>query len=199
MPRAIRPRPGDSTARFPSVTVRSWAPSRSGGPLPVHSERTQLASERKEERAGRRPGRRDGGIIVHDEFLCHVTAYGICGGQRVGVPLGTYRAPTLALALWWMRDRALWIAERLDPDPDSPLFPPNSVAPVSATVPDVPRLLRTWCGDVVQQDLVADELAAGRLVRVATNDDTTEYELLAESVDALRMQRFTSNLSAPAA
>ncbi|MEV6027363.1 hypothetical protein [Streptomyces sp. NPDC052036] len=136
---------------------------------------------------------------MHDEFLCHVTAYGICGGQRVGVPLGTYRAPTLALALWWMRDRASWIAERLDPDPDSPHFPPNSVAPVADTVPDVPSVLRAWCGDTGRQEQVADELAAGRLVRVAVSDDTTEYELLAESVDALRMQRFVPALSTPAA
>src|SRR3954467_657930 len=66
---------------------------------------------------------RDGGVIVHDEFLCHVTAYGSCGGQRVGVPLGTYRAPTLALALWWLRDRAVWMADRLDPQPENPRFP----------------------------------------------------------------------------
>src|SRR5882757_3529726 len=91
--------------------------------------------------------RRDGGAIVHDEFLCYVTAYGICGGQRVGVPLGSYRAPTLALALWWMRDRAAWMAERLDPQPEDPTFPPNSIAPVGSTVPDVPGVLRAWGGD----------------------------------------------------
>ncbi|MDO0917613.1 hypothetical protein QQM39_44560 [Streptomyces sp. DT2A-34] len=126
---------------------------------------------------------------MHDEFLCHVTAYGVCGGRRIGVPLGTYRAPTLALALWWLRDRASWIAERLDPRPDAEHFPPGALVPVGDTVPDVPAVLRTWCGDVGQQELVADELAAGRLVRLAVSDDTTEYELLAESVDALRMQR----------
>ncbi|KUL47094.1 hypothetical protein [Streptomyces regalis] len=126
---------------------------------------------------------------MHDEFLCHVTAYGVCGGRRIGVPLGTYRAPTLALALWWLRDRASWIAERLDPQPDAEHFPPGALVPVAGTVPDVPAVLRTWCGDVGQQELVADELAAGRLVRLAVSDDTTEYELLAESVDALRMQR----------
>ncbi len=153
--------------------------------------------QRREREAGRRPG--NGGEIVHDEFLCHVTAYGICGGKRVGVPLGTYRAPTLALALWWLRDRASWIAERLDPDPDAPYFPPNSVAPVADTVPDVSGVLRAWRGDTVQQELVADELTAGRLVRIATSDDTTEYELLAESVDALRMQRTIPLLSVPAA
>ncbi|MEU8590125.1 hypothetical protein AB0C59_24465 [Streptomyces sp. NPDC048664] len=136
---------------------------------------------------------------MHDEFLCHVTAYGICGGHRVGVPLGTYRAPTLALALWWMRDRATWIAERLDPRPGGPPFPPGSLAPVAATVPDVPGILRGWCVDRRQQGRAADELAAGRLIRVAVSDDTTEYELLAESVDALRMQRFVPALSAPAA
>ncbi|WP_215452263.1 hypothetical protein [Streptomyces sp. ATCC 21386] len=136
---------------------------------------------------------------MHDEFLCHVTAYGWCGGQRVGVPLGTYRAPTLALALWWMRDRALWIAERLDPRPENPNFPPYAVVPVADTVPDVPSQLRAWSADDVQQDLVAEELAAGNLVRIATNDDTTEYELLAESVDAVRMQRIAQRIAAPAA
>ncbi|WP_338900010.1 hypothetical protein WBG99_33820 [Streptomyces sp. TG1A-60] len=136
---------------------------------------------------------------MHDEFLCHVTAYGMCGGRRVGVPLGTYRAPTLALALWWMRDRALWIAERLDPQPENPSFPPNAVVPVAATVPDVPSMLRDWSTDGMQQELVAEELAAGNLVRIATNDDTTEYELLAESVDAVRMQRIVQRITAPAA
>ena len=136
---------------------------------------------------------------MHDEFLCHVTAYGICGGRRVGVPLGTYRAPTLALALWWLRDRACWIAERLDPSPDSPHLPPSALVPVPAGVPDVPRVLRAWCADMTQQDLVADELGGGRLVRIAVADDTTEYELLAESVDALRMQRTIPALVLPVA
>jgi hypothetical protein len=137
-------------------------------------------------------------VAVHDEFLCHVTAYGICGGQRIGVPLGTYRAPTLALALWWLRDRATWIAERLDPSPDSHHFPAEALAPVARTVPDVPTTLRTWRDDVAHQDMIAEHLAAGRLIRVATRDDTTEYELLAESVDALRMDRALSPLHTPA-
>jgi len=136
---------------------------------------------------------------VHDEFLCHVTAYGTCDGQRIGVPLGTYRAPTLALALWWLRDRASWIAERLDPQPDAEHFPPSSLVPVADTVPDVPWMLRAWCADAARQELVAEELAAGRLVRIATSDETTEYELLAESVDAARMQRTIPALFMPVA
>ncbi|WP_251091969.1 hypothetical protein [Streptomyces sp. Caat 7-52] len=136
---------------------------------------------------------------MHDEFLCHVTAYGTCGGQRIGVPLGTYRAPTLALALWWLRDRASWIADRLDPQPEAAHFPAGSLVPVADTVPDVPAVLRAWCGDPGQQELVADELAAGRLVRIAIGDDTTEYELLAESIDALRMQRTVPVLVVPVA
>ncbi|MFD7388262.1 hypothetical protein ACFV46_07330 [Streptomyces sp. NPDC059852] len=134
---------------------------------------------------------------MHDEFLCHVTAYGVCDGRRIGVPLGTYRAPTLALALWWLRDRASWMAERLDPRPESEHLPPGALVPVADTVPDVPAVLRAWCGDVDQQELIADELAAGRLVRIAVSDDTTEYELLAESVDALRMQRTVPALILP--
>lgn len=138
-------------------------------------------------------------MSVHDEFLCHVTAYGMCDGQRIGVPLGTYRAPTLALALWWLRDRASWIAERLDPRPENPNVPPGALVPVADGVPDVPGLLRAWCADDVRQELVADELAGGRLVRIAASDDTTEYELLAESVDALRMQRTVPGLVLPVA
>jgi hypothetical protein len=134
---------------------------------------------------------------VHDEFLCHVTAYGVCDGRRIGVPLGTYRAPTLALALWWLRDRASWMAERLDPLPESECFPPGALVPVADTVQDVPALLRAWCADTGRQELVADELAGGRLVRIAVSDDTTEYELLAESVDALRMQRTVPALVLP--
>ncbi|MET4660912.1 hypothetical protein ACI2LV_17460 [Streptomyces fungicidicus] len=136
---------------------------------------------------------------MHDEFLCHVTAYGVCDGRRIGVPLGTYRAPTLALALWWLRDRALWIAERLDPRPDAEHLPAGALMPVPDGVPDVPTVLRAWCGDAARQEAVAEELAAGRMVRVATGDDTTEYELLAESVDALRMQRAARTLGVPVA
>lgn len=126
---------------------------------------------------------------MHDEFLCHVTAYGVCGGQRVGVPLGTYRAPTLALALWWLRDRATWIAERLDPTPDNGVFPAKALTPVADDAPDVPHTLRAWRDDAEHQQMIAEHLAHGRMIRVATRDETTEYELLAESVDALRMER----------
>jgi hypothetical protein len=148
---------------------------------------------------GRTPQNGARRAAVHDEFLCHVTAYGVCGGERVGVPLGTYRAPTLALALWWLRDRATWIAERLDPSPDSPCFPAQALAPVARHVPDVPETLRIWRDDVAHQEMVAEHLAAGRLIRVATRDETTEYELLAESVDALRMDRALPLLITPEA
>ncbi|WP_329406607.1 hypothetical protein OG802_02260 [Streptomyces sp. NBC_00704] len=134
---------------------------------------------------------------MHDEFLCHVTAYGVCDGRRIGVPLGTYRAPTLALALWWLRDRASWMAERLDPQPDDGHVPRGALVPVADTVRDVPALLRAWCADPDRQEQVGDELAGGRLVRIAVSDDTTEYELLAESVDALRMQRTLPALVLP--
>lgn len=131
---------------------------------------------------------------MHDEFLCHVTAYGVSGGQRIGVPLGTYRAPTLSLALWWLRDRATWIAERLDPSPENDKFPARALAPLADNVPDVPQMLRAWRDNQDHQDRVAEHLAAGHLIRVATRDETTEYELLAESVDALRMDRASPSL-----
>lgn len=134
---------------------------------------------------------------MHDEFLCHVTAYGVAGGRRIGVPLGTYRAPTLPLAMWWLRDRATWIAERLDPTPDSPHFPAEALCPIGAHVPDVPGLLRAWRDDNACQNRIAEQLAGGRLIRYTVHDEVTEYELLAESVDALRMHRAVPRLTAP--
>ncbi|MEV3872647.1 hypothetical protein [Streptomyces sp. NPDC049906] len=129
---------------------------------------------------------------MHDEFVCHVTAYGVCGGRWIGVPLGTYRAPTLPLALWWLRDRALWIADRLDPEPGGSAIPTGALIEVTETVPDVPSALRTWCREPQAQARAAEELSQGRLLRFAAQDDTTEYELLAESVDTLRMRRTAS-------
>ncbi|CAM5742853.1 hypothetical protein [Streptomyces hirsutus] len=63
----------------------------------------------------------------------------------------------------------------------------------------MPAVLRAWCGDVAHQEEMAEALAAGQMVRLATGDDTTEYELLAESVDALRMQRAAPVLGVPVA
>lgn len=131
---------------------------------------------------------------MHDEFLCHVTAYGVCGGRRVGVPLGTYRAPTLPLALWWLRDRATWISERLDPRPDSAGLPARALFELPADAPDVPGAFRAWRDGAGPQRKAAEVLAGGGLMRFAIHDDTTEYELLAESVDALRMQRAVPSL-----
>jgi hypothetical protein len=91
------------------------------------------------------------------------------------------------------------MADRLDPRPEAAHFPSSALVPVSDTVLDVPAVLRAWCGDAARQELVADGLAAGRLVRIAVCDDTTEYELMAESVDALRMQRTTPGLVVPVA
>ncbi|RFU82337.1 hypothetical protein DY218_33825 [Streptomyces triticagri] len=139
---------------------------------------------------------------MHQEFLCQVTAYGMCDGRWVGVPLGSYRAPSLSLALWWMRERATWMAERLDPVPERCRWPERALVPVADDVPDAPGELRAWRDDRPGQDAAGEQLARGLLVRFATRDDTTVYELLAESVDALRMQRAALNdvppLGAPA-
>ncbi len=126
---------------------------------------------------------------MHEEFLCEVTGYGICGGEQVGVPLGTYRAPSLPLALWWLRERATWIAERLDPTPETGRLPPGALVLMARDAPDVPGVLRAWRDSGAEQEQAAADLASGRLVRFIARDDTTEYELLAESVDMIRIQR----------
>ncbi|SDJ59997.1 hypothetical protein SAMN05421806_1011203 [Streptomyces indicus] len=129
------------------------------------------------------------GSAMHEEFLCEVTAYGICGGEQVGVPLGAYRAPSLPLAMWWLRERATWIAERLDPSPGAGRLPPGALVLMARDAPDVPGVLRAWRDSPAEQERAAADLASGRLVRFIARDDTTEYELLAESVDMIRIQR----------
>ncbi len=164
----------------------------------VHHDEPHAVSEPQGKR-GRAGGQRcNGGAIVHDEFLCHVTAYGICGGRRIGVPLGTYRAPTLALALWWMRDRAPGWRRGSIRNPRSPTLP-NLIAPVADTVPDVPSVLRAWCGDTLNRSWSPRSWPPESSSASPPATDTTEYELLAESVDALRMQRTAAALGSSAA
>lgn len=126
---------------------------------------------------------------MHEEFLCHVTAYGVSGGVRVGVPLGVYRAPSLPQAVTWLRERAEWLAALLDPHPESAWLPPGTVIEAARRVWEVPDALRAWSADIDRHLRLAEELLAGELVEVRWHDESTEYELLAESVDAARMRR----------
>lgn len=126
---------------------------------------------------------------MHEEFLCHVTAYGVSGGARVGVPLGVYRAPSLPLAVAWLRERAEWLARLLDPEPDAPWLPAGSLIEAAERAWAVPDALRTWSTDIDGHLRLAEDLLAGELVEVRWHDESVEYELLAESVDAARMRR----------
>ncbi|MFD6418572.1 hypothetical protein [Streptomyces sp. NPDC060194] len=126
---------------------------------------------------------------MHHEILCQITAYGVSGGARIGVPLGTYRAPSLPLALWWLRDRAAWLAARLDPRPDEAWLPPGALTETGQEMWGVPDRIRSWSEDREGQELIGERLMDGELVELRWQDETTEYELLAESTDALRMRR----------
>ncbi|MFE9249010.1 hypothetical protein [Streptomyces sp. NPDC007088] len=126
---------------------------------------------------------------MHEEFLCHVTAYGVSGGTRVGVPLGVYRAPSLPLAVAWLRERADWLARLLDPEPEAPWLPAGCLVEAAERAWAVPDALRAWSTDIDGHLRLAEDLLAGELVEVRWHDESVEYELLAESVDAARMRR----------
>ncbi|MDT0412883.1 MULTISPECIES: hypothetical protein [Streptomyces] len=126
---------------------------------------------------------------MHEEFVCHLTAYGMSAGARVGVPLGTYRAPSLPLAVNWLRERAEWLSRMLDPGPDTPWLPPGTLVESAERAWAVPETVRAWSNDINGHLLLAEKLLAGDLVEVRWHDEATEYELLAESVDAARMRR----------
>ena len=74
------------------------------------------------------------------------------------------------MALWWLRERATWIAERLDPEPATTFLPLPALVPVPPTSPDAPADLRAWRDDPVRQEAVAARLRRRAGGTVVTRD-----------------------------
>ncbi|WP_433546821.1 hypothetical protein ACQPZG_18365 [Streptomyces sp. CA-294286] len=117
-------------------------------------------------------------------ILCTVAAHGSADSKPVEVQLGQHRAHSPALACQWLRGRARWIADRLDPEPEHAPVPAAALYEVPYGVPDAPTALRDWCADVMRQSGAVSGLDHGQRIRFMARDDTTVYELSAVPVAA---------------
>ncbi|CAM5363577.1 hypothetical protein GCM10010329_84880 [Streptomyces spiroverticillatus] len=121
-------------------------------------------------------------LLVAGTFRCTVTAHGAANGQTVAFVLGEHQTPSPVLACQWLRDRARWIADRLDPDLPTTAVPLPALYVVAPDVPDAPTALRDWSRDVVRQGNAVIQLDQGQGIRFMARDDTTAYELSAVPV-----------------
>ncbi|MFD3516070.1 hypothetical protein [Streptomyces sp. NPDC058657] len=121
-------------------------------------------------------------LVRPGDFLCTVTAHGSVNGQLVEITLARHRAPSPVLACQWLRERARWMADRLDPDPEHTPVLAAALHEVPDGVPDAPTVLRDWCRDVPRQGAAVVRLGQGHGVRFMARDDTTLYELSAVPV-----------------
>ncbi|MCX4678093.1 hypothetical protein OG413_22715 [Streptomyces sp. NBC_01433] len=104
----------------------------------------------------------------------------VSGGDAVRrVELGGFVAPSRRLALRWLRGRALWFAEALDPAAHAPWVPPAALHPVTHAGRDAPADLRAWAEDIGHQDYALWRLAAGFTFEFIARDDACWYGLAA--------------------
>jgi hypothetical protein len=94
------------------------------------------------------------------------------------------------LALRWLREQAVRVANGLDPDPDQ--VPGRSAAeaapaglllvPVTDPAGDVPAELRTWATDPTARQLAREQLTVTGRIRVTVADSSGRYWLTAQRV-----------------
>ena len=112
-------------------------------------------------------------------YRVDVTAEGPVNGATVAVSLGSRMAPSRWLALRWLREQALRIADGLDPDPAAHWAAGRVLDPVPARLADAPTELRRWCEDEERQRAAADRLAEGLPFLLTAADHTGRYALCA--------------------
>ncbi|MBT2401288.1 hypothetical protein [Streptomyces sp. ISL-100] len=108
------------------------------------------------------------------DYWCEV----ILSASGKDFPLNGYQAKSPRLAVRWMRDQALRVADLMDPDLSTPwLFTPGArfspLREVPADRPDAPQDLRNWHSDYNGQAVAMETLARGGLVRFSVDDGTT--------------------------
>ncbi|MFE7615636.1 hypothetical protein [Streptomyces sp. NPDC057496] len=115
-------------------------------------------------------------------YLCEAVAEGpVCGtGETARYVLGTFRTISPVLALRWLGGQALWIVDRLDPDPHRSAW----VQP-SMRLPEAPGILgsdhgaelRAWYQDRDGQRAAHAHLKSGHPLLVVVPDADCTYTL----------------------
>ncbi|MGW2177136.1 hypothetical protein ACWCXX_03385 [Streptomyces sp. NPDC001732] len=116
-------------------------------------------------------------------YLCVALAEGLvyCTGKTTQYVLGTFRTISPVLALRWLGGQALWIVDRLDPDPRrSPWVQPFMrlpAAPTPVSVRDRPAELLAWYRDREGQRAAHAHLKNGHPLLVVVPDTDCTYTL----------------------
>ncbi|MET8829583.1 hypothetical protein ABZX40_27695 [Streptomyces sp. NPDC004610] len=113
------------------------------------------------------------------DYFAHVRAEGMVYGTGRTVPylLSTTRSFSPVLALRWLRDEALRLADRLDPDPQRLVWIGPAFRAAPTPVPDCPAALRFWAtGPAVRRE-AREHLRSGRPLVAAFPDLDCVYTL----------------------
>ncbi|MFJ2898177.1 hypothetical protein ACIO87_25210 [Streptomyces sp. NPDC087218] len=114
-------------------------------------------------------------------YLCEAVAegpvYGI--GRTARYVLGTFRTISPVLAVRWLGGQALWIVDRLDPDPHRSAWVQPSMRLPDTPGPDHPAELRAWYQDRHGQRAAHTHLKNGHPLLVVVPDTDCTYTLSA--------------------
>ncbi|TXS66710.1 hypothetical protein [Streptomyces sp. sk2.1] len=112
-------------------------------------------------------------------YLCEAVAEGpVYGtGQTARYVLGTFRTISPVLALRWLGGQALWIVDRLDPDPARSAWVRPAMRLPDAPGPDHSAELRAWYRDRNGQRAAHAHLKGGHPLLVVVPDVDCTYSL----------------------
>ena len=112
-------------------------------------------------------------------YWCEVFAEGqVYGtGETAAFVMGTFGSISPKLALRWLRGQAARIANGLDPDPEQATWA-ESWMRVDSPAPDCPTALRTWIGDLGEQQAARAQLADGAPLSVVVADGECRFTLI---------------------
>ncbi|MFE7131426.1 hypothetical protein ACFVIM_11245 [Streptomyces sp. NPDC057638] len=112
-------------------------------------------------------------------YLCYVLVEGPVHGSRAVLPyiLDTTRTRSQEDALVWLRQRARWVADRLDPDPAVSPWVTELMRMGRVPVPDAPTEIRVWCDDPGEERAARARLEQGVPVSVVVPDGPDRYTL----------------------
>ncbi|MFF5422226.1 hypothetical protein [Streptomyces misionensis] len=118
------------------------------------------------------------------EAVAEGPVYGV--GRTARYVLGTFRTISPVLALRWLGGQALWIVDRLDPDPHHSAWVQPSMRLPGTPGPDHSAELRAWYRDRNGQRAAHAHLKNGHPLLVVVPDADCTYTLSAHPERAAR-------------
>jgi hypothetical protein len=94
------------------------------------------------------------------------------------IELGLSQSDALDYVLGWLRAGALRLADRLDPSPLAPCYPPGALVSVDAA-PDAATALRSWAADPDEQAHTRRVLSGSGRFELTVRDGETRFTFTA--------------------